>query len=113
MGGTAIMAWVHPNVSKWAAAWASTHPEGATKVAHAALANAKALAARHKDTGAYIASLGVERELYKVVDGEAIYNTWVVADDPQARRIEYGHLSRNGNWVEGQYILTRATGGDR
>lgn len=65
---------------------------------------AVALAAGHTDTGAYVSSLKV-----KTVPGRSgVRDRLVIADDPASTPIEFGHLTRSGRWVEGQYILTRA-----
>ena len=61
-------------------------------------------------TGSYAASL-------KVIPARGrngVRDRLVVADDPAAVHIEYGHLARGANggtWVPGEFPLTRAVGG--
>lgn len=67
-------------------------------------AKAVALAGGHTDTGAYVSSLTV-----KTVPGKkGVRDRLIIADDPASTPIEFGHLTKSGTWVEGQYILTRA-----
>lgn len=106
------MAYVKAHTPYKAAEIASRSPRGSQKVAKAALARAQALAATHVQSGAYLDSLEVVQEdSYTHKYGGTVLNWYVKAGDPQARRIEYGHQSRSGSWVEGQYILTRAKEG--
>ncbi|WP_075691756.1 DUF5403 family protein [Corynebacterium sphenisci] len=73
------------------------------------LARAKAAAAAHVDSGAYAASLAVDR----IAGPKGVTDRFVYSDDPAAAAIEYGHLQgkRALRWVPGQFILTRAAGG--
>ena len=70
-------------------------------------------AQRHRQTGAYIASLGVAN----VPGKKGVRDRMVYAADKGAMSIEYGHAVRDGKagynqynfkWVPGQYILTGA-----
>lgn len=67
------------------------------------LARAQALAAVHRLSGRYSASLKVQ------ASGSLDYD--VVATDPAAVPIEFGHTTKHGRQVPGQYILTRAAAG--
>lgn len=73
------------------------------------LTSAKALAARHVKTGAYMRSLSAAP-----APGEkGVTDRIIYSDDPAAAAIEYGYLT-NGDtprWVPGQFILTRAANG--
>lgn len=67
-------------------------------------AKAAALAAEHVETGAYASSL----EVRTVPGKKGVKDRLVIADDPASAIIEFGHLTKKGTWVEGQYILSRA-----
>ena len=71
-------------------------------------AKAVALASGHRDTGAYASSLKVQ----SVPGKKGVTDRLVIADDPASVPIEFGHLTKSGKWVEGQYILTRALYGE-
>ena len=63
------------------------------------LASATARASAHIKTTSYVSG---------------VMDRLVIATDPAAVHIEYGHLERSktgGTWVPGQYILTRAIRG--
>lgn len=70
-------------------------------VAAKILAKARANAAAHAQTGAYMASLGVQR---------AGIDRLVYSDDPAAAAIEFGHVTRGKTpkYVRGQRILLNA-----
>lgn len=68
------------------------------------LGRAKADAQRYRDTGAFSASLAVER---------GRVDRFVVAHDPAALEIELGHFATKkngqlGRWVPGKHSLIRA-----
>lgn len=70
---------------------------------------AKVEAAKHRDTGHYIQSLGVA----KVAGPRGVTDRVVYSDDPAALSIEFGHLTRKGgtgkrSWVPGKFILINA-----
>lgn len=69
-------------------------------VAEKIKARAEGLATAHVETGAYANSFGVE------ADGDLDYI--VYNDDPAAVSIEYGHTTKAGMHVAGQFILTRS-----
>lgn len=77
--------------------------------ASAILARAAANAAAHMDTGSYASSLRV----HTVPGKKGVMDRLVVAEDPAAVHIEYGHLSggKTPQWVPGQFILTKSIGG--
>ncbi|WP_346843737.1 DUF5403 family protein [uncultured Rothia sp.] len=71
------------------------------------LGKAKALAAGHVDSGRYVASL----KTAKRVTRQGVTDRVVYSDDENAHIIEFGHVARNGKYIEGQHILGRASGG--
>ena len=74
------------------------------------LANATALASAHIKTTSYVNSLKVQPARGR----SGVMDRLVIATDPAAVHIEYGHLQRSktgGTWVPGQYILTRSIRG--
>jgi hypothetical protein len=75
------------------------------------LARARALAGGQADTTAYMSSLHV----VPTPGRRGVTDRLVVAGDPAAVHIEYGHLATRkdggATWVPGQYILTRAING--
>lgn len=71
------------------------------------LGKAKALAAGHVDSGRYAASLKTTKKLTR----QGVTDRVVYSDDENAHIIEFGHVAKNGRFVEGQHILGRASGG--
>ncbi len=67
------------------------------------LARAQALASQHRRSGRYISGLKIE--------ASGVLDYYVVATDPASVPIEFGHTTKHGKAVAGQYILTRAAGG--
>lgn len=90
--------------------------EGIQPLLDAAAAKIKAAAASNitsssgASTGAYASSL----EVRKVRGKKGVMDRLVVANDPGATAIEYGHLEGGkdggGTWVPGKFPLTRAIG---
>lgn len=79
-------------------------------VASEVLARAIANAGAHADTSAYVSSLHV----IPARGRNGVMDRLVVADDPAAVHIEYGHVApseKGGTWVPGQFILTNAIRG--
>lgn len=77
--------------------------------ARTVLTTAKGLAARHRETGAFMRSLSAAP-----VPGEkGVLDRIIFSDDPGAAAIEYGHLQDGDppQWVPGKFILTRAANG--
>lgn len=106
------MAEVFKNVPNQVARMAGNSSE-MDVAAHKLLGIAKARAAKHRLTGAYLAKLSVEN----VAGKKGVRDRLVVAGDKAAMSIEYGHAQRTGNddpskadfkWIPGQYILTGA-----
>lgn len=76
---------------------------------------AKTVAMRHRNTGNYINNLQVVSVPGERGTGRTVRDRLVVADDPGAAAIEWGHLVRHKNsrrvtWVPGQGIMTTAKG---
>ena len=69
------------------------------------LARAKANAASHVDTGAYVNSIVVRSPIYAPA---GVRDREVIATDPASWKIEFGHRSKSGKWVPGQFIMTNA-----
>ena len=70
------------------------------------LQKAEALLAMHRDTGAH--RVGYERirsEKFGHIDH------YVVMTGPAPISVEFGHVAENGRWVQGLYIITRASFG--
>lgn len=63
------------------------------------------LAAQHRDTGDYIASIEIQ------TTGRRVRDKVVTATDPNALHIEFGHAVQRANgetyWEPGQYIFAR------
>lgn len=70
------------------------------------LKRAEALLAMHRDTGAH----EVKYERLKNVEFGHI-DHYVVLDGPAPVSVEFGHVAKNGRWVQGLYIITRASFG--
>ena len=64
----------------------------------------KALLAAHRDTGAH--SVKYEGHRSSVQFGHIDH--YVVLDGPAPISVEFGHRTKNGRWVHGLYIMTRA-----
>lgn len=67
----------------------------------------KAQAAKHRDTGSYIRSLGVE----EIPGKRGVTDRLVFSDDPAALSIEFGHFAGKGEnrtWVPGKFIMINA-----
>ena len=77
-----------------------------TVAAEGILQRAEELAAQHIDSDRYRSSLRVRN----VPGKSGVRDRLVESTDPGAVPIEYGHLTRGGRYVPGQYILTRAIG---
>jgi hypothetical protein len=78
--------------------------------AHRVLNSVRAAAARHTDTGAYQSHLGIVTVPGRLGTGRLVDDRLVVADDPGAAAIEYGHLirvkgARRVKWVPGLHIM--------
>lgn len=101
------MAQVYKNAGTLAARIAGEDPE-MDRVAAATASKARALAAAHKNTGKFAASITTER----IKGKRGVTDRAVSATDPAALHIELGHTAKNGRWVEGLHILGRAAGGD-
>lgn len=76
------------------------------------LRSVKAVAAANRLTGEYMRNLSVQTVPGLTGNGRLVDDRLVVADDPAAWSIEYGHLvryknSRRVRWVPGQYPMTR------
>ena len=76
---------------------------------------ARSVAMRHRNTGAYINNLVVVSVPGESGTGRTVRDRLVVANDPGAAAIEWGHLirhkgSRRVTWVPGQRIMTTAKG---
>lgn len=70
------------------------------------LARAEALLAMHRDTGAHqIEYERIKSEKYGHIDH------YVSMVGPAAVSVEFGHVAENGRWVQGLYIITRASFG--
>lgn len=76
---------------------------------------ARAAANVHTDTGDYARHLEVKKEL--APGASTVHDRIVVASDPAAEAIEFGHRTRQGkkhgpvNWVPGQFPMTKAAKG--
>lgn len=70
------------------------------------LMKAEALLAMHRDTGSH----EIEYERKKNVDYGHI-DHYVTMKGPAAVSVEFGHVKENGRWVQGLYIITRASFG--
>lgn len=84
------------------------------EVAHEIEAFAVGLAAEHVKTTTYVDSIGVTVDRSSPSRRDRL----VYADDEAAMSIEFGHRATKkdgtlGEWVEGQYILTRAAAAAR
>lgn len=66
---------------------------------------AEANAASHVDTGRYISSIVVRSPIYAPA---GVRDRQVIATDPASWKIEFGHRSKSGKWVPGQFIMTNA-----
>jgi hypothetical protein len=80
-------------------------------IAEAIAAAARVEAAKHTDTGAFLASIHVE----KVAGKRGVTDRQVVADSPDALWVEYGHVASGwyadiapGTWIPGYHILRNA-----
>lgn len=76
---------------------------------------ARTVAMRHRKTGNYINQLMIVSVPGERGTGRTVRDRLVVADDPGAAAIEWGHLirhegSRRVTWVPGQHIMTTAKG---
>lgn len=76
---------------------------------------AKTVAMRHRNTGNYINNLFIASVPGESGTGRTVRDRLVVADDPAAAAIEWGHIIRHKNsrrvtWVPGQRIMTTAKG---
>lgn len=70
----------------------------------------RAAASRHTDTGNYQRELKIVTVPGRLGTGRAVDDRLVVADDPGAAAIEYGHLirvkgARRVKWVPGLHIM--------
>lgn len=74
------------------------------KAARSILNRAKGLAARRADSGAYLRSLNA----MAVPGKKGVTDRIVYSSDPGSIPIEFGHVSKSGQWVPGQRILLRA-----
>jgi len=63
----------------------------------------KAEAARFDDTGAFRRSVKTGRERYRGVEDHVVYS-----DDPAAYSIEFGHSTKGGTHVPGNFVFTNA-----
>ena len=75
-------------------------PEFAAEVA-AVEAAVKAEAAKYDDTGAFRRSVGTGRDRYRGVEDHVVYS-----DDPAAYSIEFGHSTKSGSHVPGNFVFT-------
>ena len=66
--------------------------------------SARAAAARHIKTGKYVSSFGVS----PVPGKKGVIDYIAYNDDPQAAIIEFGHNTKSGRRVPGQYIMIQA-----
>lgn len=78
------------------------------KVAADVLASIKAVAERHRASGDYVQSLKIVRGKGKF----GVEDRGIIADDPNAVSIEYGHFAgkkgtEGRSYVQGQFILTQ------
>lgn len=64
----------------------------------------KALLAMHRDTGAH----EVQYEGHKSAVKFGHIDHYVIMTGPAPISVEFGHHTKNGTWVQGLYILTRA-----
>lgn len=74
------------------------------KAARQVETGAMALAARHVKTGKYASSFGVS----SVPGKKGVIDYIAYNDDPQAAIIEFGHNTKSGRRVPGQYIMIQA-----
>lgn len=65
---------------------------------------AKALLAAHRDTGAH----EVVYEGHSSTEAFGHIDHYVVMKGPAPISVEFGHRKKNGKWVHGLYIMTRA-----
>lgn len=77
------------------------------------LSAAKRVAAESAVTGAYLRALSMKTVPGESGSGVTVRDRLIVADDPGAGPIEWGHLiryknSRRVRWVPGKHIMTRA-----
>lgn len=77
------------------------------------LGAARRVAAENAATGAYLSRLSMKSVPGEFGSGVTVKDRLIVADDPGAAAIEWGHLiryknSRRVRWVPGQHIMTRA-----
>ena len=61
----------------------------------------KAEAARFDDTGAFRRSVDTGRDRYRGVEDHIVYS-----DDPAAYSIEFGHSTKSGTHVPGNFVFT-------
>jgi hypothetical protein len=76
------------------------------------LAAVKGVAAQHVETGDYMRKLGIKNVPGELGTGRLVRDRLVVADDPAAAAIEFGHLiryknSRRVRWEPGQHVMAR------
>lgn len=64
----------------------------------------KSLLAAHRDTGAH----KVQYEGHSSTESYGHIDHYVVMTGPAPISVEFGHRTKNGKWVSGLYILTRA-----
>lgn len=64
----------------------------------------RALLAAHRKTGAH----DVKYEGHRSSVAFGHIDHYVVLDGPAPISVEFGHHTKNGKWVQGLYILTRA-----
>ncbi|MCJ1709229.1 DUF5403 family protein [Microbacterium sp. VKM Ac-2923] len=99
-----------------------------SRISGRVLIAAKVEAARHVDTGAYLSKLHMKTVPGMIGTGRGVKDRLIVADDPAAASIEWGHLarvrdgvmtrvegSRRVKWepakfVPGKHIMTNALG---
>lgn len=80
--------------------------------AHRVLTAVRGVAARHTLTGAYMSKLSIVSARGQSGNGRRVTDRLVVADDPAAVSIEYGHIqrvkgARRVKYIPGLHIMRR------
>lgn len=96
------MAQVNKNAHITAAIIVSTESDVLDDGAEYVLGHVRKAAERHRDTGNYIARLGID----KVRTARGVYDRLVTADDDEAQLIEFGGIvEETGRVIPGLHIM--------
>lgn len=92
--------WIHPRTRVWTAQMTG-ESDALDDAANTVLRSVKRVAAESRDTGDYISHLGIKTVPGEFGTGRTVKDRLVVADDPGAAAIEWGHLVPLGEGMEG------------